>query len=255
MTTKPIITISIVSHKDAKKVDRLLSSLQKHEYDTRRFQLILTDNWKDDLPEFDSSPWASLHILRNNRQKGFAQNHNEAFKFARGEFFAMLNPDLVFDQPVFERLLMSMHAHQADLIAPKIVDDNGIVQDSFRTFPTPFEIIRRRLPAYKFEMYQPDHEGMVYPDWIAGMFWLMHSDGFLQMGGFDERYHLYFEDVDFCARAHLKGMKILVDTHVQIQHKAKRSSRRNLYYLFLHIQSAVRFFTSSIYKQILRKQH
>ena len=253
MTAENLITLSIVSHGNAEKIGHLLTSLQKHEQ-TTRFQLILTDNLRDDLPDFDPSPWASLHILRNDHQMGFAQNHNRAFEIARGGYFAILNPDLIFDQPVFEQLITSLHNHQAGLISPKIVDENGITQDSFRALPAPSEIIRRRLPGYKFKMLQPDQEGMIHPDWTAGMFWLMDSDVFRQLGGLDERYRLYFEDVDFCTRARLKGMKVLVDSQVQVRHDAQRSSRRNLYYLFLHTWSAVRFFTSPVYRQAFRQQ-
>ena len=254
MNSKPIITLSIVSHGDAEKISHLLDSLQKHEQDTSRFQVILTDNLKDEIPNFDPSPWASLHILRNDHQMGFAKNHNRAFKLAQGKYFSILNPDLIFEQPILERLITNIHVHQADLIAPKIVDENGSVQDSFRALPTPFEIIRRRLPGYKFKTFQPDHEGLIYPDWVAGMFWLMDSAVFRQLGGMDERYRLYFEDVDFCTRARLQGMKLLVDSNVQVRHDAQRSSRKNLYYLFLHTKSAMRFFTSTVYRQALRLQ-
>jgi len=254
MTNDSLITLSVVSHGDADKVGNLLASLQKHEQATARFQLILTDNLSDNLPDFDPIPWGSLHILRNKRQMGFAKNHNKAFELAQGRYFAILNPDLLFEQAIFERLITSLHNHQADLIAPKIVDENGAIQDSTRPLPTPLELLRRRLPGYKSRAFQPDHKGMLHPDWIAGMFWLMSSDVYRQLGGMDERYRLYFEDVDFCTRARLKGMKLLVDSQVQVRHNAQRSSRKSLYYLFLHAWSAVRFFTSRVYRQALRHQ-
>jgi N-acetylglucosaminyl-diphospho-decaprenol L-rhamnosyltransferase len=247
------ITLSIVSHGDAGKVGHLLASLQEHEPDTKRFQLIIVDNLKDNLPDFDPSPWASLNILRNEHQMGFAKNHNRAFELAQGKYFSILNPDLIFERPVFEGLINRLHDHRVDLIAPKIVDENGTIQDSFRTLPTPFEIIRRRLPGFKFQLLQPDRDGLIHPDWVAGMFWLMYSDVFQQLGGMDERYRLYFEDVDFCTRARLRGMKLLVDSQIQVRHDAQRSSRRNPYYLFLHFQSALRFFTSPVYRQIRQK--
>jgi len=253
MTTENLITLSIVSHGDENKIGHLLASLQKHEQ-TKYFQLILTDNLKDNLPDFDPSPWASLHILRNDHQIGFAQNHNRAFQIAQGRYFAILNPDLIFDHPIFERLITNLHHHQADLIAPTIVDESGSIQDSFRALPTPFEIIRRRLPGYKFEMFQPDQAGMIYPDWIAGMFWLMTANVYRQLGGMDQRFRLYFEDVDFCTRARLKGMKLLVDSQAQVRHAAQRSSRKNIYYLLLHTWSAMRFFTSPVYKHALRQK-
>ncbi len=252
MTTQTIITLSVVSHGNAMQITHLLTSLQKYE-PTSQIQLILTDNLKNDLPAFDPTPWNSLHVLQNDQQMGFAQNHNRAFELATGTYFAILNPDLIFERSIFEQLIASLQKHQAHMIAPKIVDENGITQDSFRTMPSPSEIIRRRLPGYKFEAFQPDSEGLIQPDWMAGMFWLMASDVYRQLGGMDERYRLYFEDVDFCTRARLKRMKLLVDSEVQVRHDAQRSSRKKLYYLFLHTQSAIRFFSSPVYRQALRQ--
>jgi len=253
MNIIPIITISVVSHGDANKIHTLLTSLKNYEQDTKRFQIILTDNLNNELPEIGSTPWESLHILRNKRPVGFAHNHNRAFESAKGKYFAILNPDLVFEQPVFGKLIARLDSGQADLIAPRIVDENGTIQDSFRFLPTPHEIIRRRLPGYKFEALKADGNGLIHPDWIAGMFWLMKSDMYRQMGGMDVRYRLYFEDVDFCTRVQLKRKTLLVDTQVQVRHDAQRSSRRRLYYLFLHSRSALRFFMSSVYRQARQK--
>jgi GT2 family glycosyltransferase len=250
MTEQPLITLSIVSHGNADKVARLLASLQQHEKDTGQFQLILTDNLKNDLPDFNPSTWRSITILRNSRPLGFAKNHNQAFSHAQGKYFAILNPDLVFVQPVFERLITRLRDHQADLIAPQIIDEDGTVQDSVRPMPTPWNILRRRLPGYQFHPPSPDREGLIQPEWMAGMFLLMTSETYRQLGGMDERFRLYFEDVDLCARARLRGMKLLVDTQVQVRHDAQRASRRSLYYLFLHTQSALRFFTSPVYRQV-----
>ena len=249
-----LISLSIVSHGNANEVKHLLESILMYEPNTAtRFQVILTDNLKNELPDIDPSPWKSLQILRNEHPLGFAENHNRAFENAHGEYFAILNPDLVFERPLFDALIASLQTHQADLVAPQIVDETGNVQDSFRPLPTPFELIQRRLPGYIFKPYQPDRDGMIHPDWIAGMFWLVRSDSYRQLGGMDKRFKLYLEDVDFCTRARLRGMKIMGDTNVQVRHDAQRSSRRKLYYLYLHFQSAFRFFMSPVYRQIRRR--
>jgi hypothetical protein len=77
-------------------------------------------------------------------------------------------------QPVFESLISSLQTHNADLIAPKIVDETGVVQDSFRPLPTPIELIQPpiclgTLSSLTCQM----SDGIVRPDWIAGMFWLL----------------------------------------------------------------------------------
>jgi GT2 family glycosyltransferase len=243
------VTLSIVSHGDAKKVEQLLESLKRYEQ-TDRFQIIVTDNLKDDVSELGGSEWQSLTLIRNQKPLGFARNQNQAFQYSVGEYFCVINPDVHFKQEIFVSLIGWLESGHADIVAPLILDVNAIPQDSYRDFPTPFEIIRRRLPGYKFVSPTIDATGLVRPDWIAGMFMLMASETFRSLSGFDEKYHLYFEDVDFCARAKLAGLKLLVDTNVRVFHDAQRASRNSTIYLLWHLQSAIRFFTSSVYRKL-----
>lgn len=253
MSGQPLITISIVSHGNAATIQLLLKSLVQRELDPKRFRIILTDNLRTDLPDLDPTPWNSLQIIRNRASLGFAHNHNNAFTLAQGKWFAILNPDLIFERPVFDALLKRLQNHPSAILAPQVVDERGHAQDSFRPMPTPTELFRRRLPGYTFQPYQPDQNGLIRPDWMAGMFWLMDAEIYRKLGGMDIRYRLYFEDVDFCIRARLAGIEVLGDTRVNIRHDARRSSRTRLSYLMLHTRSALRFFTSPVYRQALRQ--
>jgi N-acetylglucosaminyl-diphospho-decaprenol L-rhamnosyltransferase len=248
---QPLITLSIVSHGDWECIEPLLESLGRHEQPDR-LQIILTDNLGNEIPERAGGP--GLTLIRNRSPLGFASNQNQAFRSAAGMYFCILNPDVVFEDEIFPPLIGRLQSGQADIIAPLIVDSSAAPQDSFRAFPTPFEVVRRRLPGYRFMPPAKDEAGLVRPDWFAGMFMLMKSETFIQLQGFDERYHLYFEDVDFCARAQLAGLKLVVDTNIRVQHNAHRASRKKFVYLLWHLQSALRFFTSPVYKRIARKQ-
>jgi GT2 family glycosyltransferase len=250
---RPFVSLSIVSHGDAGKIERLLDSLQRYER-ANRFQVIITDNLGDDVPEIKGPEWQSLHIIRNKKPLGFARNHNQAFQLTAGKYFCVLNPDVLFEQEVFLPLIKCLENGQADIIAPLIVDESAVPQDSFRNFPTPVEIIRRRLPGYRFMPPATDNAGLVRPDWVAGIFMLMKSRTYEKIKGFDEKYRLYFEDVDFCARARLAGLKLIVDTNIRVRHDAHRASRKKFIYLFWHIQSAIRFFSSPIYKQVFQRR-
>jgi N-acetylglucosaminyl-diphospho-decaprenol L-rhamnosyltransferase len=244
------MSLSIVSHGDVNKLHHLLNSIQYHE-ESLSLEIILTDNLGNDLPGFDASAWESFTTLRNKEPLGFAHNHNQAFQIARGKYFCILNPDIIFTEPIFSALIEHLEKNPA-IISPLIVDEKNTLQDSFRKFPTPLAILKRKLPAYSFSPLAPDITGIIHPDWIAGMFMLMRSENYKKLEGFDERYHLYFEDVDLCARARYLGLLPLVDTNLHIQHDAQRSSRKNFRYLLWHIQSAVRFFSSKVYKDLKR---
>jgi GT2 family glycosyltransferase len=60
-------------------------------------------------------------------------------------------------------------------------------------------------------------------DWVAGMFLLIRTEAFRALGGFDEGFHLYYEDVDFCARAWKAGWKVQVHPEVSVIHDAQRA--------------------------------
>lgn len=245
----PILTVSIVSHGDADKVIRLLESLHRFEA-AKRLQIILTDNLGTNLPDVDPAGWAGLTILRNQQPAGFARNHNQAFRHTQGDYFVVLNPDVVFIEPIFETLISSLKTKGIDLLAPLVVDKNNRVQDSFRSLPSPIELLFRQLsrrPSNPKTL--EDSRGLIYPDWIAGIFLIMASSVYQSLNGFDERYWLYFEDTEFCTRARLQGLRIAVDTRVQILHDARRASHRKPAFFLHHLHSAGRFFASDTYKQ------
>lgn len=247
----PLITVSVVSHGDSQKVLHLLESMGTFEQiDT--IQMIVTDNLGNEIQEIEDTPWESLLVIHNKRRYGFAQNHNHAFQFAKGKYFCLLNPDVVFTETVFTHLIKRLESNQADIIAPLIVDSKGIVQDSFRNIPSPLEIVLRRLPGYKFDYSIAESTPLIRPEWLSGIFLFIRSDTYRISGGLSEKYRLYFEDVEFCTRARLAGLKLGLDTRVFVQHDAHRASRKKLIYLFWHIQSAIRFFTSPIYKKALQ---
>lgn len=248
----PLVTLSVVSHGDAVKIERLLESIRLHEQ-AAQLEIIVTDNLGQDFPEQDKSAWAAFGIVRNERSQGFARNHNQAFRSSNADYFCILNPDVVFEGEVFSHLIELLKTGEADIVAPLIVDSNGVVQDSFRDLPGPLEIIRRRLPGYEHGPALADAKGRIHPDWIAGIFLLLRSDTYRELGGLNEKYRLYFEDVEFCTRARLAGLKLCVDTGVRVRHDAHRASRKKIIYLLWHIQSAIRFFTSPIYKKAVQR--
>jgi N-acetylglucosaminyl-diphospho-decaprenol L-rhamnosyltransferase len=249
-----VITISVVSHAQNALVNRLVASLSEVESNTS-IEILITENTPDEVELKQDRPGTDLKIRRNQGPQGFARNHNAVFAEAQGDYYCILNPDTIWIEPLFERLIALIENGTADVVAPLIVDLEGFPQDSFRDLPSPLELFQRRFLGRKLDPMPFGRDEIVHPEWIAGIFLFMRSELFRQLGGFDERYHLYFEDVDFCCRARLSGSKIAVDTSVKFVHQARRESRRNFRYLVWHLSSAVRFFTSPVYNQIRKMPH
>ena len=246
LPTAPLISVSVISHGNADAVHALLESLARHEQ-ARSLQIIVTDNLGADLPELDASKWHSLIMIRNERPRGYARNHNAAFERAEGEYFCVVNPDVVFVERVLQPLTQTMATRAADIIAPLIVDSQGRIQDSFRRLPSPLELVLRRTLHNRGGLPAPTTD-TVSPDWLAGIFLLMRREIFGRLGGFDVRYYLCFEDVDLCTRARLMGFSVRLNSRLRVQHDARRASRQQGRYLFWHLRIALRFFASPVYR-------
>jgi N-acetylglucosaminyl-diphospho-decaprenol L-rhamnosyltransferase len=246
-STKQRISISIVSHGQTALVDRLLMNLDQY-HEGVDIEVILTENIPTTTPLECGQRNFILRQILNPYPRGLASNHNQAFSLSTGDYFCLVNPDVVLIENIFPTLISDINNGSGDITAPLIVNEAGIVQDSFRPLPTPIALMKRFFRSSGFQLPHVQ-EDMVYPDWIAGIILCMRRDIFKQLEGMDERYYLYFEDVEFCCRARLQGMQVLLDTRVRAMHEAGRHSRKNLRYFLMHVRSAIRFFFSRTYKE------
>lgn len=238
MPQQPRISISIVSHRQGSLVKQLLSDL--HAHCATPLEVVLTVNVEETLP-FDAAQFGfPVKIITNASVKGFAANHNAAFRHARAEYFCVLNPDIRLEQDPFPALFVQLADPKVGVASPLILNPSGEIEDSARRFPTFFSLLKKViLGCYKLEHEITD--APLYPDWIAGMFMVFRAGVFKTLGGFDERYFLYYEDVDLCLRLRLAGYEVVLLPQVSAIHDARRQSHRNLRYLRIHATSLLRF--------------
>jgi GT2 family glycosyltransferase len=247
----PDLSISIVSHRQIQLVQSLLDDLQKYCPNVS-IEVILTVNVEEPL-SFDAKDYGfPIQFVRNATPKGFGENHNAAFVLATGNFFCVLNPDIRLVTDPFPVLIEHALGANVGLVAPRIINGDGEREDSAREFPSPLEILQKVFGG-KSAVYTDTVQPVSNPDWVAGMFMLFPRDVFLKIGGFDERYFLYYEDVDLCARLTLADYKILLCSTVSVIHDARRSSHKNLRYMRLHSTSMLRFFLSDVYRQLRQR--
>jgi len=244
----PKVSVSIVSHSQSAMVKTLLEDIDSlcHTYP---LEVVLTLNLPEVL-EFDFLNFHFPVILQcNEAPKGFAANHNQAYVLGSGDFFCVMNPDIRLIADPFPVLLACLGDNTIGVAAPLVLDADGAVEDSARHFPTPLKIVCKAIGGCKGNDYPiSNHE--LQPDWVGGMFLLFRRTVFQQLGGFDQRYFLYYEDVDLCARLHLRGYKVVLSPQARVVHHAQRSSRRELKYLSWHLQSMIRFFLSSVFWKV-----
>lgn len=241
MPPKSLISISIVIHNQANIVCGLLEDLQKYCHES--IEVILTLNMKESLPFCCNDFDFPIRLVVNKQQKGFAENHNAAFDLVESNFFCVMNPDIRLESDPYRFLVEQLNEDRVALTAPLVVNQYGYIEDSARRFPTILSILGKAFGIKGVFEYNLD-SSRIAPDWVAGMFMLFSSSVFKKIGGFDEKYFLYYEDVDLCARLWGAGYKVTLCPLVSVVHDARRSSHRKLKYFTWHLLSMIRFFFS-----------
>jgi len=244
------LSLSVVSHGQIGLISQLLQDIETH-CQGFALELILTLN----IPEtvhLDFKHYSyPVRVISNTVPKGFGANHNQAFQFAQSLYFCILNPDIRLHDNPFPELVAQLEDSGIGVVAPLVLSPQGVIEDSARCFPTlkkiAAKLIRRKRSSDYVLNFRP-----VDVDWVAGMFMVFPHAVFDQVKGFNERYFLYYEDVDICARLHLAGLRVVVCPGSKVVHDAQRTSHRNFKYLRWHLRSMLRFLTSVESRQIQR---
>ena len=232
------VCVSVVSHLQARLVKSLLEDLAGHCRET--VAVILTLNVDEPLPFEVGDFGYPIELVRNSSARGFGANHNAAFRLCQRRTFCALNPDIRLAANPFPALLEELQRDRTGVVAPRIVDPSGRTEDSARRFPTLRILVAKalgRASALDYEIGPAPFS----PDWVAGMFMLFTHDAFRAVGGFDERYFLYYEDVDICARLRAADYAVRLVPAVSAVHHARRASRSDWRHRAWHLQSVLRY--------------
>lgn len=242
-----MITLSIVSHGQAGLIAALLEDIAR--IDTPRITaIIVTHNIPEVRPAWPASLASRITTIFNAKPRGFGANHNAAFRRCATPYFTVMNPDLRLVADPFEKLVALFERDSLPragingigMAAPAIVTSDGTPEDSIRSLMTPAAVLRRRLAP-------SSRSRSSIPHWLAGMFLFVSSAAFRSVGGFDERYFMYCEDFDLCARMRLAGWDFEVEEKTIVVHVAQRASHRSRRHLAWHVSSLIRMWTSSAF--------
>lgn len=167
------------------------------------------------------------------------------------KYHLILNPDTSFGPEVLEQMVTYMEAQlDIGLLSPLIRYPNGEIQYLCKQLPTPMDlIIRRFIPLkkwkerrnYQYEMRDTGYDRIMDVPSLSGCFMLTRLDVLAEIGGFDERFFMYLEDLDLCRRIGEVSRTVFYP-EVEIVHEYTRGSRREVRLLWHHVVSALKYF-------------
>jgi GT2 family glycosyltransferase len=235
-----LLSLSIVSHQHGALMHDLLRDIARCG---EGVEVLLTINMPEPLPFEPDAFGFPVKVIANRTPRGFGANHNAAFRQSSGGYFCVLNPDIRFDLDPFPELCRALDDEKFGVAAPIVLSPAGEIEDSARKYPTLLSVARKALTRPQALDYAIGDRPFS-PDWVAGMFMLFRREVFERAGGFDERYFLYYEDVDLCRRLNRLGYRIQLVPAARVVHDARRRSHGNVRHLLWHIASLLRYLSS-----------
>jgi GT2 family glycosyltransferase len=246
------ITFSIVSHGHGSMLHAVLDDIATFT-DAPKYELIVTLNLNSEILDAQRWPNLRIRIVRNEVPKGFGANHNQAFKFCTRSWFVVLNPDLRMPMDPMPKLMDAAHRRGSiGAVTPAVVNESGHAEDHVRRNLTPWALWRR-YRGDRVERIDVLHTASLKNGfyWLAGMFLAFPAHAYRQVNGFDERFFLYCEDYDICARLVLADWQLLKVSDAQVIHAAQRDSHRSKRHLIWHLQSLVKVWSSAAFWRLL----
>jgi len=230
----------VVTFNSAEEIARLLAREPLREAFDR---VIVVDNGSSDgTPDVAQDHGAV--VLDRGHNGGFAVGANAGARATRGERFAVLNPDIgSITRDVVRRLERHLDHPAVGVVAPALQLPSGELQDSAREVPSPLDLARRRFWKQVPDEVRSDRPVIV--DWVVAACLAIRRDAFEAVGGFDERYFLYFEDVDFGVRMRHRGYAVVYDPTIRVRHDHAAASNGPLasWATRQHIRSAYAFYS------------
>lgn len=224
----PNISIVIVNFRYRLDILRAcLDSIAKSKKVT--YEVLFIDNSPDGTQSQLCLEYEHITYIANDVNVGFATGVNQGMKLAKGKYILLLNGDVIFDAHILEGMLAHLAEEPEVGIASCVIRyPNGELQPSIRRFPTPWNqfLVMSKIPhvytprAHKRYMaYDIDPMATQEVESIMGAFMWISRDTIERIGLFDERYFLWFEEVDYCYRAYKAGVVIKHYGDLEVYHK------------------------------------
>jgi N-acetylglucosaminyl-diphospho-decaprenol L-rhamnosyltransferase len=249
------VSIIIVSFNTRQFIDTCLQALLARTRGVS-FETIVVDNAsRDGSVEMIEAKYPSVRVVRNPRNLGYAGGVNQGIARAHGRYFLILNPDIEVMEGAVENLWAFMErSPRVGVAGAKLLYPDGSLQMSCRTFYTLRTVLLRRTLLGKLFpdarivrdhlMLDWDHDSERQVDWVLGACMMVRRAAYESLGGMDERFFLYLEDVDWCYRMTKHGWQVHYVPSAVMTHYHRRESARLFpdRKLVAHLLSTFRFF-------------
>ena len=246
----PYITGCIVTHDNMKCIKQTIDSIMEHT-DPKTFRLYVVDNKSTDgTPDFIRENYPQVCLIETGTNRGFGAGHNVVLPMLQSKYHFVINPDVLLRDNVFEKICGYMEENpDIGVVSPRICFPDGRLQVLGKRNPKLKYLFASRLrrndrTSKLLEEYAMLDKDLSVPqdiEYTSGCFIGFQTSVYKELGGFDERYFMYFEDADISREA-LKITRVVYYPYATIYHVWERGSKTNKKLLMIHISSMFKYF-------------
>ena len=195
----------------------------------------------------------AYHFMGEN--VGYGRAHNWAIEQAgKSRYHFILNPDILIHEGVIEALMQFMDSNpDVGMVCPKVLNADGSIQYLNKRHTTVYDLFLRRFLPKKirpffqkrldyYEMKDMGYDSVYNVPFVTGAFMFCRTSILKEVGGFDPRYFMYFEDADLSRKFQIKGYRTVYYPHVSVTHLWERASHKSAKMAFVLIANGIRYF-------------
>ena len=233
------LSIIIVNYNVKEFLQNLLHSAEKASSRISK-EIIVIDNASDDgSVDIIKQKFPTVKLVENKNNIGFGSANNQGLKIAQGKYILFINPDCIVSENTFDKMISFFNEHpDCGLAGCKILNSDGSLQLACRrSFPGPWTSFTKvtglsnlfpgtRIFA-RYNLTYLDENRTHEVDAVSGSFMMIKRDAYEKVGGFDDQFFMYGEDLDLCYRVQKAGFKVYYVPDTQIIHYKGESTKRS----------------------------
>ena len=243
------VTGCIVTYNNMKTIDNAVRSLLDNT--ACSFRLYAVDNGSTDgTVQYIKDNFPQVTVLETGNNKGFGAGHNYILNRLDSDYHAIINPDIIIRDDVISKMVEYLEEHsEIGMLSPEIRFPDGRLQILGKKNPKPKYLVASRLrrgaPGKILSEYAMLDKDLSVPQEIqnaTGCFMFIRTDLFKKLGGFDERYFMYFEDCDLTRKVN-EVSKVVYYPGATVFHEWGRESKKNFKLKIVQIKSMVKYYS------------
>jgi N-acetylglucosaminyl-diphospho-decaprenol L-rhamnosyltransferase len=222
----PVLQVVIVAYNSTEVLEHCLESIASSRIECT-YQVTVFDNASavSSRKICEHQPKQTVHFIENLINLGFGRANNAAVLRSNSKYVLLLNPDAVVEPSAISNAMNTLQADsRVAIVGASLFSPSGHPEPSARFSPTVWSLFAQKIGfrAYFGKGEKSDllwnRESLVTCDWIPGCFYLFRRTLLAEVGLFDPRYFLYYEEVDHCKRVRQFGYKVVCSPDVKVEH-------------------------------------